>query len=229
MRVLFQAAVAAIVVALTGCATRPAEPVALNPAAATTGRIGVAMAPIPKNEMSYPGAGCLLCLAAAAATNRTLATHVETLPQDDLGTVKNDLARVLAKKNKSVSVIDAPLNIKDLPSGNGSGPTAASKDFASLKKSLNVDKLLVVEIMSIGMQRNYASYIPSGAPMVVLTGAGYLVNLDTNTYEWYHPLKLTRAADGTWDEPPKFPGLTNAYYQVVEMSKDELIQPFAAP
>ena len=35
-----------------------------------------------------------------------------------------------------------------------------------------------------------------------------------------------RNADGAWDEPAKFPGLTNAYFQVVELGKDEVLRPF---
>lgn len=230
MRLVFKAALAALVVALTGCATAPSGPIALTPGAASTGRIGVAMAPMPKVDTSYPGASCLLCLAAAAATNRSLSVHSETLSVDDLSKVKGQLVQVLQKKNKTVTTIDTPIDIGNLPSASGTGPNAAKKDFASLKKTLNVDKLLVVEIQQVGMERPYSAYIPTGAPVAVLAGAGYLINLDNNTYEWYQPLRIVRAADGgKWDEPPKFPGLTNAYYQVVEMGKDELIKPFAAP
>lgn len=229
MRVLFKAAIAATAIALAGCATRPADPVALSPGASGTGRIGVALTAVPKNDMSYPGASCLLCLAAAAAANRTLSLHVDTLPQDDLVKVKSQLVQVLSKKNPNVVAIDAPIDLKNLPSGTGQGPNAAKKDFASLKKTLNVDKLLVVEVMAIGMERRYSAYIPTGAPVAVLTGAGYLVNLSNNTYEWYQPLNIVRSGDGNWDEPPKFPGLTNAYYQVIETGKDELVKPFAAP
>ena len=230
MKVVFKAALAAVVVALTGCATAPSGPIALTPGAANAGRIGVAMAPMPKADISYPGAGCLLCLGAAAATNRGLAVHTETLTTDDLAKVKGQLVQVLSRKNKTVTAVDAPIDIGNLPSASGQGPNAAKKDFASLKKTLNVDKLLVVEIQSVGMERPYAAYIPSGAPVAVLVGAGYLINLDTNTYEWYQPVRIVRAADGNkWDEPPKFPGLTNAYFQVLEMGKDELVKPFAAP
>jgi hypothetical protein len=41
------------------------------------------------------------------------------------------------------------------------------------------------------------------------------------------PLTVMKAADGKWDEPDRFPGLTNAYYQALESSRDRLLQPFA--
>jgi hypothetical protein len=44
--------------------------------------------------------------------------------------------------------------------------------------------------------------------------------------ELYVPLQLEKAADGAWNEAPKFPGLTNAYYQVLELGKDAVTSPF---
>lgn len=229
MRLMLKAALAAFVVVLAGCSTAPKGPIALGAGATQTGRIGVAMSPLPKVDLALPGASCLLCLAAASVANSTLTTHTQTLPYEDLPKLKNQLARVLGQKNKDVVVIDAPVDIDALPSASGQGPNAAAKDFASLKKTHNVDKLLLIQIRSVGMERSYSAYIPNGAPRAILTGAGYLVNLNTNTYEWYQPVQVVRAADGNWDEPPKFPGLTNAYFQVLEMSKDEFVKPFAAP
>jgi hypothetical protein len=54
-----------------------------------------------------------------------------------------------------------------------------------------------------------------------------MVNLSNNEYELYVPLLVQKSADGAWDEAPKFPGLTNAYYQVLELSKDAILSPFA--
>lgn len=229
MRLVLRAALAAVVVALTGCASVPSGPIALAPGAATSGSVGVAMSPVPKADTSFPGASCLLCLAAASAANRTLTVHTQTLPADDLAKLKNQMAQVIAKKNKAVTVIDAPIDMDSLPSSSLQGTNVAKKDFASLKKTHNVDKLLLIQITSVGIERPYSAYIPTGAPVAVFTGNGYLVNLTTNTYEWYQPVRIVRAADGSWDEPPKFPGLTNAYFQSLEMGKDEFIKPFAAP
>jgi hypothetical protein len=61
----------------------------------------------------------------------------------------------------------------------------------------------------------------------LLQGVGYIVNLKNNTYEWYLPVLVTKAADQNWDEPPKFPGLTNAYFQALEIGKDSFLRPLA--
>jgi hypothetical protein len=34
------------------------------------------------------------------------------------------------------------------------------------------------------------------------------------------------SAQGEWDEPPKFPGLTTAYYQAIELAKDKIKDQF---
>jgi hypothetical protein len=89
-----------------------------------------------------------------------------------------------------------------------------------------VDRLLVIDITTLGVMRPYSAYVPTGAPRGILEGRGYLVNLSNNSYEWYQRVQVYRAADGQWDEPPKFPGLTNAYYQVIELGKDDFLKPF---
>ncbi|MBC7956976.1 MAG: hypothetical protein H7Y33_14040 [Cytophagales bacterium] len=184
------------------------------------------MTALPAVDMNLPGAGCLLCMAAASVANSSLSTHTKTLPYEDLPKLKNQVAQALGKKTKDVIVIEAPLDLTTLPDAMSKGPNLATKDFSSLQKKYGVDKLLVIEIKAVGMERTYSGYIPTGAPLSVLDGSGYLVNLSNNTYEWYKPVRVTRAADGKWDEPPKFPGLTNAYFQVLEMGKDEFLKPF---
>jgi len=107
------------------------------------------------------------------------------------------------------------------------GPNIAKKDFSALQKKYKVDRLLVIEIASLGFVRTYSAYIPTSDPKGVLQGSGYIVNLNSNTYEWYLPVNISKSADKNWDEPPKFPGLTNAYFQVLELGKDAFLQPFS--
>ena len=81
-------------------------------------------------------------------------------------------------------------------------------------------------INTLGFIRTYSSYFPTSDPKGTIGGAGYLINLSNNLYEWYQPVNVTRSADTTWDEPPKFPGLTNAYFQVIELGKGVFLNPF---
>ncbi len=213
---------------VSGCATPVQTPVTLNAAAlaAPNARVGVAMTALPKADTSFPGASCLLCLATASVANSSLTAHANTLPPEDLARLKELLAEQLAKRGAQAKVIADPLKIDDLPNASAQGTNLARKDFSALGKKHDVDKLLVVSINLLGFERTYSAYVPTGDPKAVLRGAAFLVDLKTNSYDWYQPLNVVRASDGPWDEPAKFPGLTNAYFQAVELGKDEVLKPF---
>lgn len=158
--------------------------------------------------------------------NSSLNKHAQSLSHEDLPQLKAQLVEALVKKGQNAVVIDEPLDIKSLPDMSSKEPNVATKDYAVLKTKYNIDKVLVVQVTALGMTRSFASYVPTGAPNAFLNGMGYIVNLSNNTYEWYKPVSVSRAADGVWDEAPKFPGLTNAYFQTIELAKDAYLKPF---
>jgi hypothetical protein len=219
---------AAVALLLGGCASAPQMPLQLNTAEVVKKdtRIGVAMSTLPKVDTEFPGAGCLLCLATASVANNALTTHIRTLPYEDLPKLKEDVAALLRRKGSQVTVLAEDFNLDALPSFNGTGPNVAKKDFTALRDRYKLDKLLVIEIGGVGVTRAYSGYIPTSDPKAQLRGLGYLVNLSTNTYEWYQPVVVQKSADKAWDEPPSFPGLTNAYFQALELGKDEFTKPF---
>lgn len=228
MKIRIGLTLAAFAVLLSGCASAPQKPVQLAPDAlkSTAGRVGVAMKALPTVDTHLPGAGCLLCLAAASIANSSLTAHTRTLPYEDLAKLKNDVADLMRKKGVNATVIAENIDMDALADFNGKGPNIARKDFSPLQKKYNIDKLVVIDIHTLGMLRTYSSYIPTSDPKAVLQGAGYIVNLSNNTYEWYLPVDVMKSTDKNWDEPPKFPGLTNAYFQALEVSKDKFLQPF---
>ncbi|QDQ29368.1 hypothetical protein FNU76_16960 [Chitinimonas arctica] len=185
------------------------------------------MSALPAANTDFPGAGCLLCLAAASVANSKLTTHTKTLGPEDLPKLKQQAAELIRKKGAEAVIIEEPLVVDDLPSASQKGPNQSPKDFAALKAKYGVDKLFVFDIQFLGMQRPYSSYIPSSDPKAVMLGFGYLVNLSNNSYEWFAPVNIVKSSEGAWDEAPAFPGLTNAYYQVVEAGKDAFLKPLA--
>ena len=219
------------VIFLTACAAMvPQEPIELaaNAIDAKAGRVGVAMAPLPKVDTQFPGASCLLCIATASAVNSSLTAHTQKLPYEDLPKFKSAVADALRKKGAEVVVIPDDLKMNELnDAASAQTPNAARKDFSPLKQKYRVDKLVVIQINTLGISRDYSAYIPTSDPKAVLQGAGYMVNLTNNTYEWYLPVNITKSADGAWDEPPNFPGLTNAYFQALEMGKDSFLKPLS--
>lgn len=231
MQARFALLLVVISLALGGCATPPQQPVLLSQSSFSSPdtRIGVAMTKLPQVDTYLPGAGCLLCLAAASIANSSLTEYAHTLPYEDLPQLKDRMGELIGRKGVTVVLIKDPLDVQQLSSFSGSGPNVARKDFSHLKSTYQIDKLVVIEIDYLGFWRTYSSYFPTSDPKAVMKGSGYMVNLSNNTYEWYAPIEIMRSASGNWDESPKFPGLTNAYYQVLEEGKDQFTQPFAAP
>lgn len=218
---------AMLLVALTGCAVAPQAPVGLNKTAIgpSSGRIGITMSKIPEPGVELPGAGCLLCLAFAAVANSSLSSHVKTLGTEDLPQWKEAAAAQVRAAGGQAVVLAEPLDPDALPSFTSTSPSAARKDYRALAQRHGIDRLLAIEIQQVGFERTYSSYVPTSDPKAVFIGSAYLIDLKTNTYDWYEPFRIIRAADGAWDEPPAFPGLTNAYFQVLEIGKDRFLKP----
>ena len=218
----------AVLALMAGCASKPQAPMALSAemAPGKSGRIGVAMTPSPKVSTSFPGASCLLCIAAASVANSSLTSYVETLPPEDLAALKTRIAAALQKKGVDAVVIPDDIKPDSFPSASAKGPSLAEKDFSSLRAKYKIDKLVLIDVTTLGVERSYSAYVPTGDPKAVLRGTGFLVNLSTQAYEWYLPVNVLKSADGKWDEGPKFPGLTNAYYQALEIGKDNFVDPF---
>lgn len=229
MRIGLRLALVAMLLALGGCATVVQQPVpfAINAVAPSEkpARIGIAMTALPKVDTQLPGASCLLCIAAASIANSALTTHSHTLPYDDLANLKSDAADLLRKKGLDVVIIPDDLKIDAFPKSKTKVVNASPRDFSALKAKYGIDKLVVLDITSVGFMRTYSAYIPTSDPKGALVGTGYAVDLATNTYDWYQPVSVLRSADGTWHEPPSFPGLTNAYFQAVATGRDEFLKP----
>ncbi len=189
-------------------------------------RMGVAMTAVPKASSQVPGALCPLCIVAAEATVATLTEHLGTLPNDDLLKLKAEVAELLKKKGLDVVVVAEDLDLRTLPNFSSKGRKIARKDYSSLKQKYNIDKLLVIEIINLGVIRNFASYVPTSDPKAVLNGLTYIVNLNDNVYDARRPVSIIKAAEGNWDEPPKFPGLSDAYLRTLELARDQLLNPF---
>lgn len=214
--------------ASTGCATRPQEQIALQATALQqpTTRVGVALNVLPKVEMQFPGAECLLCRPAAAAANLTLSRYTQKLPEDSLAKTKSDVADLLRKKGYQPVLLPDDFDVRKLPTL-AAVPNKSKYDFSSVRRQYGIDKLIVFEFSQVGIARNYSDYFPTGAPHGAVYGAGYLVNLLDNSYEWYQPIREVRSVAGVWNEPPNFPGVTKAYFGAVEGARDAVLKPFA--
>lgn len=211
---------------LVGCVGTPQSLVSLDNEILMhpDNRIGVAMDALPKPGLGLPGADCLLCLAVAAGANSDLSSHAKQLSTAEVEQLKPEVVAALKEQGKDSVLIKDQLNIIKLPKTKKLGDGFSKRDFSGLAEELQVDQLLVIDINSIGMTRSYASYVPTSPPQATVLGTVFLVDVGTNAYHWYMPLNLRLSAEGEWKEPPEFPGLTNAYYQVIEKLRDMVLE-----
>jgi len=227
MRIRFVILIA-VILSLVGCTSNPQQPVAMSPTAVSgKSRVAVVMTPLPKQDTYFPGAGCLLCYAAAAMANSSLTDHVRSLPYEDLPQLKETVAQALRSRGVDAFAVTEDLDIESLASYSAEGANVVPKNFSPLSSKYQAEKLVVLQVTTLGFIRTYSAYVATSEPKGVLTGLGYMVNLKNNTYDWYQPISITKSADQNWDEPPRFPGLTNAYFQALELGKDQFLKPFA--
>lgn len=224
-------ALAALIISssmFVGCAVTPQSPVALSENFYSNKEtlVGVYMDELPETKTHIVGAGCLLCIATAAAANSKLTTHLNTLGTDELADLDENLVEVISEKGVKASLIMTPINFDKLGKFKSDEPNVAKKDFTPLKEELGVDKLIVIDLNAAGAYRPYSSYVPTGDPVGTVMGLAYTIDLNTNQYELYENIDIKVSAEGEWKEPPTFPGVTNAYYEAVELTKDKVITLF---
>jgi len=212
---------------LGACSTTPPHRAELSTDVVTgkAGKVGVVMSAVPMPDTSFPGASCLLCLAAASVANGTLTKYTHTLATDDVVAYRAAVVNALKTKGADTVEITDVLDVKKLTDVKAPVADSPKKDFKGLKSAYNVDELVVIEVGSLGIERNYAAYIPQGQPAGFVYGKVYIVDLATNAYRWQLDLSVTKQVEGAWSEPPSFPALTNAYFTAIELGKDQILSP----
>ena len=219
-----------IVLCVTGCAVTPQQAISLKPTILEQSeiKVGIATTTVPEISMLYPGASCLFCYFAAAATNSDLSGHAKTLSAEDVLDYDDLVKEQLTNSGVSTELITQDLELKKFKSVRSQSQNTAKRDFSPLGDEHDITHLIVINIEHLGFVRQYSSYIPKSDPQASMSGSAYMVKLEDNSYTWYLPIKLYQSASGEWKEPPAFPGLSNAFYSVVETIKDDLLDIFAS-
>lgn len=217
-----------LVVLLAGCAAPQQSFVNLPDDYFSSGKgsIGVVSTSVPAPDTYFPGANCLLCYATASVANNSMTSAVRQWSTDDLKNLKEEVAALLRAQGQTVVVINEPIKVADLPARNTPEAGSALKDFTTVKAPTKLDRLMVIEYRSLGAVRNYSAYIPTGAPRATFEAHAYIVDLNTHKFELYDMISRDQPVQGEWDESPKFPGLTNAYFTAIEEGKDAIKRPF---
>ncbi len=189
-------------------------------------KIGLYVSPVSKITTSFPGAGCLLCLGAAAIANSSLTKQVETFQAEELAKTQSTIAQQLKAKGYEVVVINNLIPEKKLAKIKPVAGSTIAKNYSAYKTQYGVDQLLVVHFSTVGVVRQYSAYVPNGAPQATIAAQFYMIDVEHNAYSLYAPINVVKSADGEWDAPPTFPAMTNAFYQSEEEAVDLLRKPF---
>lgn len=215
---------------LGGCASKAQQPLELDNALWNERDevIGIAYVEPPKPYVSMIGNQGLLDLAFNNSMAAGLKRKVDTWEVASFREVPRQIADELAARGYNARVIETPLQPTLLPK-HKAGLGYASQDYRTLKQQHGIDKLVLVSLGYAGTVRSYYSMVPTSDPVAQIGGLAQVIDLDDNRLLQYKPIALSRAADGEWDEGPEFPNLTNAFYQLLDQTEQQMISPFRAP
>ncbi len=213
---------------ISGCATKSQLNLGLSQDFYTHKEIvvGVYMTELPKTDTHIVGAHCLLCYAVATGANSSLTKQMKTLNSEDLEGLDQKVVDLIVSKGISAKIIETEIIINELKQFDSKEDNFARRDFRSFKDKLNIDKLVVIDLNMLGAYRAYNGYFPQGGPMGAVIGSAYTIDLKTNRYELYEKIDFKISPDGTWDEPPAFPGVSNSFFQAIELTKERILQLF---
>jgi len=193
--------------------------------------IGIAIAKLPTPMSAKSGNQGLLDVLINNANASDLDKHLATL---DLGSVNELTDRMVAylnEKNIKSVKIEEQLDLEKLPQlteeQTANSNQHASRDFKVLKEQYQVDKLLLISVVRVGTMRSYYGFIPTSAPVGSSVVSGQIINLSNNQLEWSQvATQNVPNAEGDWDVPPNFPGLTKAVLSAYEQSQQMLLNQF---
>jgi hypothetical protein len=214
-----------LVILLSACGSTPQPTVTLttNLFAKEDLKIGVVYtAPQEKATTHIFGANCLLCYGIASTMTSKLDKHLEnTIQTDELTKFKELVLSEYSERSSHVELVTLPTPIKKFSKFKGE-LGFAKKDFRSLKESLGIDIIVVLEVNRHGAYRSFSGYIPNGNPQGHIAGLLYAIDLNSNAYIQYMEINEKIQPSGEWDDAPTFPSVTTAYYQAVENTKQKI-------
>jgi len=228
MKNLFRLTAVSALVALVGCAT-PQPPVALDQSFYTQeGKtVGVMLKVPEKPGLALEGNIGLLDYAIISAATSSLSDNIESQDLGEFVAVSEDLSHSLEGQGFKVVRLQAPekepklAKFKDPDSKDQT--YFAAKDHRGMAGQYQVDYLLELTATRAGLARPYYGFVPTDSPRAVFDVHGELIDLSNNQLLWFATMPHAAYADGEWDEGPKFPGLTNSYYVVMNKARQDVI------
>src|SRR5471030_1638856 len=211
---------------LTGCA-HVQPPVPLDPQfwAAKETTIGVAITVMPEPELAVTGHQGILGYVINRGVNSRLIDAVEKWQVSSLNTLPDVIVAKLQAKGYKARRIYEPVDLSAYKE-TGFREGYMDHDMSAIKARYGVDRLLLLNVFTVGATRSYYVYIPLSVPKAQVSGQGMLIDLSDNKLMWFQPFATVLAAHGEWDEPT-YSSLSKAFYQAVDSSRQQMITPFS--
>ncbi len=218
-------AVVLILALLGGCATAPQNKIDFSSQelAGANQKIGVIRSKIPEVAAEFPGADCLLCIAAALANHSSFRDHVKSLSSSDLAVLHDAVVSRLRAKGLEVVKLSDEIDVRKLDSVKEVRDGFAKNNFSSFQ-ARGLTSLVVVDFKTVGFRRSHQNYFPSEPMKARVVAEVYMVRLADGKLLWFERYDLLKGTSGEWDNKPKFPEITNAFYSLVEEFKDQVIE-----
>lgn len=194
--------------------------------------IGVAIAVLPEPDHHATGNQGLLDIAINRGNASDLIEHLKTINLEDYKKVVPEITKAMNDQGFSAVAIEAVIEEQSLPEfeepDNTEEKTYSSHDFSSIGKTHNVERMLLVRMGSVGTQRSYYGFIPTGDPIAITHATCELIDLNTNELLWRKPYNQNVAVEGEWDQPPTYQNITRAIEKAMLMSRKSLSNTYAS-
>ncbi|MBU0744376.1 MAG: hypothetical protein KKE11_03300 [Gammaproteobacteria bacterium] len=170
----------------------------------------------PKNKPALykTGQQGVLDMAISAAVTQTLNKH---LAKTNLDWYYKGLPQKFVTRLKQHNISSQIYQINIDPK---------QKKNATAIVHMDGDKLLLLELQTLGAIRNYYGFIPLGVPRAYCHLKGELIDKQNKNVLWRHVAKIEERVQGNWDQPPSYPNFTNALKEAVNSAQEEIIDSF---
>lgn len=212
---------AALTIFLGGCATAPQIGLKQEFWQQKEAGIGIVLQQVPQMDMFSAGNQGILDIAISRGVNGAIIDKLRASDVPRLKQIPANIEKQLVNRGFNVKVLENSIDMDKLPDFKGDTSTHAKKDFRSLKQP-GVDRLMVVTVRNVGIQRGYYGFIPLGAPTTIVNISGFLVDLNTNALLWNHAATGSDPIQDPWDAPPEFSNVIAA----VTQTKDRVAASF---
>lgn len=99
-------------------------------------------------------------------------------------------------------------------------------NYSVYSKTISGNKLLVINLISLGVTRNFIAIIPTNLPQVFCVLSGQLIDLKTKAILWRYTSQSILDIPRPWHQPPNYPNVTIALKKAVRLSTQDLLNNF---